>query len=46
MSTHRPHVATEPLPLGRGEHGTPLSPVDLAWLRMDEPANRMPCTAC
>jgi WS/DGAT/MGAT family acyltransferase len=34
-------IASEPLPLGRGERGTPLSPVDFAWLRMDEPANRM-----
>lgn len=34
-------IATEPLPLARGERGTPLTPIDLAWLRMDEPANRM-----
>ncbi|HKB93190.1 MAG TPA: wax ester/triacylglycerol synthase domain-containing protein, partial [Gaiellaceae bacterium] len=41
MPTHPHAVATEPLPLRRGESGTPLTPVDLAWLRMDEPANRM-----
>ncbi len=30
-----------PLPLRAGERGRPLSPVDVAWLRMDEPANLM-----
>jgi len=28
-------------PLAVGEKGTPLSPVDIAWLRMDAPDNRM-----
>jgi len=41
MPSHKPKFALEPLPLRRGERGTPLAPVDLAWLRMDEPANRM-----
>ncbi len=41
MSPHRHAIATEPLPLRQGEKGVPLSPVDLAWLRMDEPTNRM-----
>jgi WS/DGAT/MGAT family acyltransferase len=40
MSSQR-KIATEPLRLRAGEHGTPLTPVDLAWLRMDEPSNRM-----
>jgi WS/DGAT/MGAT family acyltransferase len=30
-----------PSPLAPGERGTPFSPVDVAWLRMDEPANLM-----
>jgi ABC-type transporter Mla MlaB component len=41
MTSHRPKIATEPLPLRRGERGAPLAPIDRAWLRMDEPANRM-----
>lgn len=41
MSSHRPKIATEPLPLRRGERGAQLAPIDRAWLRMDEPANRM-----
>jgi len=41
MSSHARQIASEPLRLRPGERGTPLSPVDLAWLRMDEPANRM-----
>lgn len=28
-------------PLPAGQSGTPVAPVDRAWLRMDEPANRM-----
>ena len=31
----------QPLPLRPGERGTPLSAVDVAWLRMDEPSNLM-----
>jgi WS/DGAT/MGAT family acyltransferase len=34
-------VIGEPLPLRPGERGKPLSAVDVAWLRMDEPANLM-----
>jgi len=41
MSTHKRAIATEPLPLRRGERGSALSAVDVAWLRMDEAANRM-----
>jgi len=41
MSKPSPPFAEQPLPLAAGERGVPLSPVDLAWLRMDEPANRM-----
>lgn len=41
MSSPKPKFATEPLPLRSGERGAPLVPIDLAWLRMDEPANRM-----
>jgi len=41
MTRHPPPIATEPLPLRRGERGAPLSAVDVAWLRMDEPENRM-----
>src|SRR6187402_78562 len=31
----------EPLPLRAGERGTPLTAVDVAWLRMDDPTNLM-----
>lgn len=39
--TRLPPLATRPLPLRAGERGTPLAPVDVAWLRMDQPANLM-----
>lgn len=32
---------TTPQPLAPGEKGVPLSPVDIAWLRMDDPTNLM-----
>jgi len=32
---------TTPQPLKPGEKGVPLSPVDVAWLRMDDPSNLM-----
>ncbi len=35
-----PRIAP-PLPLRPGEKGRPLSAVDIAWLRMDEPSNLM-----
>ncbi len=48
MSTPQPVPARasaptigRPLPLRPGERGTPLSSVDVAWLRMDEPSNLM-----
>ena len=31
----------QPQPLRRGEVGTPLTAVDIAWLRMDDPTNLM-----
>jgi WS/DGAT/MGAT family acyltransferase len=34
-------IALEPEPLASGARGEPLAGVDVAWLRMDEPANRM-----
>ena len=40
MSATAPPIAP-PLPLRPGEKGRPLSPVDVAWLRMDEPSNLM-----
>lgn len=36
-----PAAIGAPLPLRAGERGTPMSAVDRAWLRMDEPANLM-----
>src|SRR5262245_8503431 len=30
-----------PARLGRGERGTPLTAIDVAWLRMDDPTNLM-----
>jgi diacylglycerol O-acyltransferase / wax synthase len=41
MCAQESEIAPTPLPLAAGERGTPLSPVDIAWLRMDEPINRM-----
>ncbi len=39
--TRRKPLASQPLPLEAGERGKPLAAVDVAWLRMDEPANLM-----
>jgi len=36
-----PDLVLEPQPLRPGESGTPLAPVDVAWLRMDDPTNLM-----
>jgi len=41
MSSVELESATRPGPLGAGRRGVPLAPVDVAWLRMDEPTNRM-----
>jgi WS/DGAT/MGAT family acyltransferase len=37
----RDPIALDPEPLAPGVAGVPLADVDVAWLRMDEPANRM-----
>lgn len=36
-----PPPIAPPAPLAPGERGRPMSPVDVAWLRMDVPANLM-----
>ncbi|MFN7940367.1 MAG: wax ester/triacylglycerol synthase family O-acyltransferase [Thermoanaerobaculia bacterium] len=36
-----PREVNLPLPVAPGERGTPLSGVDVAWLRMDHPSNLM-----
>ncbi|MBP1641879.1 MAG: Diacylglycerol O-acyltransferase [Acidobacteria bacterium] len=36
-----PAEIAPPRPLAAGERGRPMSPVDVAWLRMDVPANLM-----
>jgi WS/DGAT/MGAT family acyltransferase len=41
MSRRHQPTAGWHVPLEAKEHGTPLTPVDIAWLRMDEPENRM-----
>ena len=41
MPKRREPSAQWHVPLEAKEHGSPLTPVDIAWLRMDEPENRM-----